>query len=110
MSSTSDKKSRHYWPFGQLMACRMREFSREPEAWVWTYGFPILVTIALGIAFRNQPATQIVVDIVDNPQAVATQQAFSAEKSPSQPYKSEIAPLSEAEVHLRTGKTDVIVV
>ena len=41
---------------GQLVLTRVREFIREPEAIFWTMVFPILMTIGLGIAFRNRPA------------------------------------------------------
>ena len=88
----------------------MREFIREPEAWIWTYGFPIIVTIALGVAFRNQPATQIVVDIVDNSQASTVQQALATKTDATQHFKAEIEPQADAELRLRTGKTDVIVI
>jgi ABC-2 type transport system permease protein len=91
------------------MACRMREFIREPEAWVWTYGFPIIVTIALGVAFRNQPATQIVADIVAGPQAQATQQALMAETKSQQRFKAEVFPLDQTDLRLRTGKTDLVI-
>ena len=50
---------------------------REPEALFWVYGFPILMTLALGIAFRNQPVEQIAVDVVAGPQAEATQAALA---------------------------------
>lgn len=46
--------SRRYWPLGQLVLARVREFYREPEALFWVYGFPILIVVALGIAFRNK--------------------------------------------------------
>ncbi|MFN0055282.1 MAG: hypothetical protein ACKV0T_24315, partial [Planctomycetales bacterium] len=52
-----------YWPLGQLVLCRIREFYREPEAIFWVYGFPILTMVALGIAFRNQPVERIQVDV-----------------------------------------------
>ncbi|HZZ26643.1 MAG TPA: ABC transporter permease [Pirellulales bacterium] len=107
MNSSSDN-TRRYWPLAQLIGCRMREFSREPEAWIWTYGFPIIVTIALGIAFRNKPATQVVVDIVENPLAVATQKALSAENS-TQKFKTEIVSSDQAQLRLRAGKTDIVV-
>ena len=32
----------------------------------WVYGFPILMMVALGIAFRNKPVEIITVDVVDN--------------------------------------------
>jgi len=40
----------------QLTLMRFREFWREPEALFWTFAFPILLAVALGIAFRNRPA------------------------------------------------------
>lgn len=35
----------------QLTLARMREFGREPEAVFWTFFFPVLMALALGIAF-----------------------------------------------------------
>lgn len=40
----------------QLTAARLRLFFREPEAVFWIFAFPILLSLGLGIAFRNQPA------------------------------------------------------
>ena len=48
---------------GQLVLSRLREFYREPEAVFWVYGFPILMTVALGIAFRDNPEPQYRVDV-----------------------------------------------
>ena len=31
------------------------EFYREPAAVFWVYGFPLLIAVALGIAFRDRP-------------------------------------------------------
>ena len=39
-------------PLYQLILARVREFTREPEAMFWTYGFPLAMAIALGIAFQ----------------------------------------------------------
>jgi ABC-type polysaccharide/polyol phosphate export permease len=39
----------------ELTAVRFKEFLREPEALFWSFGFPILLAIGLGIAFRNRP-------------------------------------------------------
>jgi len=107
MNNTSETQ-RKYWPLGQLIACRMREFSREPEAWVWTYGFPILMTVALGIAFRNQPVQQIDVDVVEGPRAEATQQSLAGATG-AQQFKAKVVEEDQARLRLRTGKTDVIV-
>ena len=35
--------------------CDCREFVREPEALFWTFLFPVVLTLALGLAFRSRP-------------------------------------------------------
>ena len=58
-------KKRH--PLEQLVLIRLREFVREPSAIFWVYGFPILLAVGLGIAFRNQPADRFFVDVQEHP-------------------------------------------
>src|SRR5215470_5349821 len=40
-------------PLIELTTMRVREFLREKEAVFWVFIFPVLMTFALGIAFRN---------------------------------------------------------
>jgi ABC-2 type transport system permease protein len=42
-------------PLAQLTLVRVREFMREPEAVFWAVFFPILLTVGLGLAFRDRP-------------------------------------------------------
>lgn len=42
-------------PLAQLTLVRVREFVREPEAVFWAVFFPILLTVGLGLAFRDRP-------------------------------------------------------
>jgi len=42
-------------PLAQLTLVRVREFIREPEAVFWAVFFPILLTVGLGLAFRDRP-------------------------------------------------------
>ncbi len=60
----------------QLTAMRFKLFLREPEAIFWTFLFPILLAMGLGIAFRNRPADVLPVG------ATTTQltQALAADK------------------------------
>ncbi len=51
-------------PLTQLILSRIREFYREPAAVFWVYGFPLLLSMGLGIAFRNRPVEMIHVDLV----------------------------------------------
>jgi ABC-type multidrug transport system permease subunit len=48
----------------QLTLVRFREFVREPEAVFWTFFFPVVLAIGLGIAFRNKPADVLTVSVV----------------------------------------------
>ncbi len=42
--------------FFSILRVRMKEMAREPEVIFWVFGFPILLALGLGIAFRNKPA------------------------------------------------------
>ena len=46
----------------------------------WVYGFPILMVVGLGIAFRNQPVERIAVDVQEGPRAEAIVEALSAQR------------------------------
>ncbi|HEX6276280.1 MAG TPA: ABC transporter permease [Polyangiaceae bacterium] len=39
----------------ELTKVRLREFLREPAALFWVFGFPLLMAIGLGVAFRSRP-------------------------------------------------------
>lgn len=95
-----------YWPLGQLVLARLREFWREPEAVFWVYGFPILLTLALGIAFRNQPAANERVAIAEAPEAKTIQAALQKDKR----FEVTIHDLTECCRQLRTGKIDVVII
>jgi ABC-type multidrug transport system permease subunit len=42
---------------------RVRSFLREPEALFWTFGFPIIMALGLGMAFREQPRERAMVAV-----------------------------------------------
>jgi ABC-type multidrug transport system permease subunit len=81
---------------------------REPEAVFWVYGFPILMTVGLGIAFKNRPIEEISVVVVDGPAAEATRDALTSSKSLER-FDVEIVPAEEARRQLRTGRTSLVV-
>jgi len=41
-------------PLWELTRARLLEFVRDPSALFWVFGFPVLLAIVLGIAFRDQ--------------------------------------------------------
>ena len=50
-------------PLRELTLARIRAFVREPEALFWTFGFPIMMALGLGIAFRERGAETAAVGI-----------------------------------------------
>lgn len=97
--------SGNYSPLWQIVLSRVREFYREPEALFWVYGFPILLVIGLGIAFRNQPIEQITVDVEGGSAADAV--ASSLAEQPR--FVATVNSSEAARLRLRTGKADLIV-
>ena len=55
-------------PVVELTLVRLREFIREPEAVFWVFVFPILMTCALGLAFRSRSEPPAIVGIVEGPE------------------------------------------
>src|SRR6185503_6840507 len=94
-----------YSPLGQLILARLREFFRQPEVVFWVYGFPIVMVVALGIAFRNRPVEEIRVDVQDGPYAAATADALR--KTPK--FKVHRSDADGCRLRLRTGKTELVV-
>jgi len=50
-------------PLRELVLTRIRSFLREPEALFWTFVFPILMAVGLGVAFREKPPERAVVGV-----------------------------------------------
>lgn len=93
-------------PIFQLTLARLREFFREPEAVFWVYGFPILMAVLLGIAFREQSADKIFVDVQEGPHADSALSALQA----NQKFNTRKCDEATCRNRLRTGKTQLVVV
>ena len=59
-------------PLVELTMVRFREFLREPEAIFWVFAFPIIMTCALGMAFRSSGEEPVIVGVVQTPGSEAT--------------------------------------
>jgi ABC-type polysaccharide/polyol phosphate export permease len=59
-AADGDRSGRRPHPVAQLTLMRLRELSREPGTLFWVFGFPILMSIALGLAFRSTGPAPIV--------------------------------------------------
>jgi ABC transporter DrrB family efflux protein len=65
-------------PLLELTRARLLEFSREPEVIFWVFAFPVLMTVALGVAFRERPAAAVPVGVVAMAGSEAIDRALSA--------------------------------
>ena len=93
-------------PLIELTRARLLEFLREPEAIFWVFVFPVLLAVALGIAFRTKPVDKLHAAVVGtNPSAkrVAALLAGSVDLTVA------VVTPAEAAQALRSGKVDVVV-
>jgi len=106
-------------PFRALLLSRLREFYREPEAIFWVYGFPVLLAIGLGIAFRERPPEEVRVDVLvtragaapssDVPDPAAAAAALVALQGDAR-FRARTCAGEECAQRLRLGRTDIVVV
>ncbi len=106
----SDAVQIRYWPLGQLILARLREFYRQPAAVFWVYGFPLLTVVALGMAFRNKPVERITVDVQENSDNTAGVGRVRAALEKDKKYVIRVEKEALCRLRLRTGKTDLVVV
>ncbi|MDP9362298.1 MAG: ABC transporter permease [Acidobacteriota bacterium] len=93
----------------ELASTRTKEFLRESEAMFWVFGFPLILALALGFAFRDKPPDRVPVAIVAGPHAQhnAQQRLAALQKSPS--LRPRIMSESEARDALRRGKVSLLI-
>jgi ABC-2 type transport system permease protein len=93
-------------PFVELVRSRLLEFCREPEALFWVYGFPLLMILTLGVAFRQKPLEQLRVDLADGPRAAADAESLARADAG---LRAGVVGRGEALERLRTGRCDLVV-
>lgn len=91
-------------PITQLTLMRVRELTREPGVLFWIFGFPVLISVGLGLAFRTGKPEPIVVGALPG-LAPALVQALATDEV-------KVRPLDEAaaRVELRSGKVALVLV
>jgi ABC-type multidrug transport system permease subunit len=87
-------------PLTQLVLIRFLEFYREPEAIFWTFGFPILLAIGLGIAFRERAPEVLKIAVVspELAKSIGAEKLLAAQQMPE----------AAAREALRTGKVALL--
>jgi ABC-type multidrug transport system permease subunit len=91
-------------PLSELIKARLREFWREPGYVFWVFGFPLLMAIGLGLAFRSK---------APEPPRIAVTTRVSAEaartRTNSKRVSAERLEPRDAERQLARTKVDLIV-
>ncbi|MFZ0961556.1 MAG: ABC transporter permease [Terriglobia bacterium] len=94
--------------YGLLLLARLKEMYREPEVIFWVFGFPILLALGLGIAFRNKPADVVRVVLVEGPDSAQAMELFRP-ASAAGTVHVDLLPATEALNQFRLGKYDLVV-
>lgn len=91
-------------PLAQLVLFRFREFRREPGVIFWVFGFPIVLALCLGLAFREKAAEETTIAVVQSEGAAAVAAAIDEVEG----LVAEVVPEAEARLLLQKGVTDVV--
>lgn len=92
----------------QLTLVRFREFIRQPEAVFWTFVFPILLAVGLGLAFRSRPPERPRIGIISS--GAATDAILASLKKDSALTVEAFATDTAGQHALRTAKIAILVV
>jgi ABC-2 type transport system permease protein len=93
-------------PLVELTLARFREFLREPEAVFWVFAFPIIMTCALGVAFRSRGPEPIIAGVAEG----AGSEALAASLEQAGGFTVRSIPAGEVEHAIRTGRAAVVVI
>ncbi len=91
-------------PVIQLALMRLRLFLREPGGLFWTFGFPIIVSFILGLAFRNKGPEPIFVAVVGGGHADELKRTI--EQDPT--VRVTVYSRDEAREALRLGRVSIV--
>jgi ABC-type multidrug transport system permease subunit len=78
VSVSTDGRGGAHHPLVELTLARLREFVREPEALFWTFLFPIVMSVAMAIAFPSSGVQPVRVGVEPSPAADSLRQALAA--------------------------------
>ncbi len=96
-----------YWrPLWQLTLARFREQLRQPEVLFWVFAFPLLLAVALGLAFRNRPPEVIRVAV----EAGRSADSVAGLLNRSRGLRAAVLAGGEAAEQLRKGSVTLVVV
>jgi len=107
MSEASAQERRRFSErsIAQLTLARFRGFIREPEAVFWTFVFPILLAVGLGVAFRSRAPERPHVGVIASDSSAGVIAALKSDSS----VITDVMDDSAAARALRTGKSAILV-
>jgi ABC-2 type transport system permease protein len=93
-----------------LYLTRLREFYRQPARIFWVYGFPLVLAVFLGLAFRSRPPAPITVTVIEGLPPPDLGRFAAGDPAAGRPaLRFEAKPEAEAMHLLRTGQTPLVV-
>lgn len=104
-------------PLVELTMARLKEFLREPEAVFWVFAFPVLMALALGVAFRTTKPADVNVGVLKeesvaaaNPRMAVQANLIAQKLTDAGGIRVRVLSPPQAEVALRNGVIAVLVV
>jgi ABC-type multidrug transport system permease subunit len=99
----------------ELYMTRLREFYRQPARIFWVYGFPTVLAVGLGLAFKSRPPESIQVDLVQNAASPPVEKILRGYNAQTQRQDRprlllRVEPEEAALRRLDTGKTPLVVI
>jgi ABC-type multidrug transport system permease subunit len=90
--------------FVQLVLSHLRGYLREPEAIFWTYGFPLIMVLGLGVAFNTETETVTAFTVSEAAASMPVVKALGEDAS----FDVAVLPLEEALIGLRRNRTPLV--
>jgi ABC-type multidrug transport system permease subunit len=106
-----EASQQHFYPLLELTLTRCREFLREPEAVFWSFVFPVLLAVALGIAFRNTAPEKLRIAVESDPSEInaAAPKAIADGLRRSADIEVTVLSPAEAAQAMRSGRVALVV-
>jgi ABC-2 type transport system permease protein len=99
--------SQRWLPLLHLIDARVREFYREPEVIFWVYGFPLILAMGLGYAFRGVEPEAPRVDVQTTPDKTKAEELakrLSDERWGAEKIETQVNSAEDCEARLSRGK------
>jgi ABC-type multidrug transport system permease subunit len=100
---TTNARGGAHHPLVELTLARLREFVREPEALFWSFFFPIVMSVAMAMAFPSQGSQPVRVGVPQGAVSETLRTTLSADPSVivrEVPPGEELRQLREGDVHV----------